>query len=119
MGLVALIIGILLTLAFLAAGIMKLISHEQMVQQIDQHLGVSPGLRKTIGALEVAAAVGIALSLIVAALEWVGIAAAVGLVLLMIGAVIYHVRANDPPQAWAPPAVLGVLALVFTLFMPA
>lgn len=113
------IVGGLVALAFLGAGVAKLTGAEQMVENLDGHLGISAGLRTTIGALEVAAGLAIALALFAASWEWLGIAAAVGLVLLMVGAVTYHLRAGDPPQGWAPPATLGVLAAVTAVLFTA
>jgi len=71
-------------------------------------VGVSDGLGTAIGLLELAAAVGLLLGL---RRGWtpLGTAAAAGLTALMIGAVAYHVRADDALGA-APAAVLGVLA---------
>ena len=47
-------------------------------------------------------------------LAWapLGIAAAAGLVLLLIGAVVVHVRAKDPVAAMVPVLVLAVLSVV-------
>lgn len=55
-------------------------------------LGISPLLATTIGCLELAAGLGL-----LAGLRWlrIGFASAVGLVVLMCGAVAYHVRAGD------------------------
>ena len=58
---------------------------------------------------EVAAAAGLLIGLAWAPL---GIAAAAGLVLLMIGAIVFHVRAKDPVEAMAPVVVLAVLSVV-------
>lgn len=113
------IVGGLVALAFLAAGAAKLTGAEQMVANLEGHLGVSSGLRLAIGALEVAAGLAIALALVASSWEWLGLAAAIGLVLLMIGAVTYHLRAGDPPQGWAPPATLGALAAVTALLFTA
>ena len=70
-------------------------------------LGISQQLGRTTGALELAAAAGLVLSIWAA--PAVGLAAAVGLVALMIGAVAYHLRADDAAGA-AAPAVLGVVS---------
>jgi DoxX-like family len=40
-----------------------------------------------------------------------GVAAAAGLALLMIGAVIFHVRAHDPAARIAGPAIAGLIAV--------
>lgn len=76
------------------------------------NLGVSDTLGNLIAVLEVLAAIGLLAGLRRPAL---GVAAAAGLLALMIGAAIYHVRAED----WAGlggPIALGLLAAaaVFT-----
>jgi hypothetical protein len=72
---------------------------------IRDRLGVTPGLWRGIGILEVGAAAGLAAGFAVPA---VGIAAAVGLVLLLIGAIGTHARSDDLSNAI--PAV-GLLLL--------
>lgn len=69
-------------------------------------LGVSDDLGNLIGVLEVLAAIGLIVGLRRPA---VGVAAATGLTALMIGAVIYHLRARDYPGL-AGPLTLGLLA---------
>jgi hypothetical protein len=71
---------------------------------IRDHLGVSPIQWRIIGALELAGVAGV-----LAGLLWppLGIAAAIGLVLLSIGAVAFHLRASDS-AADTIPAVIGV-----------
>lgn len=69
-------------------------------------LGVSDGLGTVIALLELAAVAGLLIGL------WrtpFGAAAAAGITLLMVGAVIYHVRADDYAGA-VPAVVLGLLA---------
>ena len=75
-----------------------------------EHLGHSVTAFRAVGATEVVA---------VAALWWghilgpevLGVAAAVGLVVLMAGAVASHLRAGDTPRATAPAVVVAVLLL--------
>lgn len=112
MSVAATVLGAILALAFLAAGGAKLAGAKQMVDTLEGHMKLSSGMRLLIGALEVAAALAIALALVTSNFVGLAVAAAVGLVLLMIGAVIFHLKEGDPPQGWAPPAVLGVLSAV-------
>ncbi|MCE7552005.1 DoxX family protein [Streptomyces thermodiastaticus] len=72
-----------------------------------RRLGCSENAFRAIGALEAAAVVGL-----LAGLLWgpLGIAAAVGLVALLVGAVIAHRRAGDPVRAAVPPAWLALAA---------
>jgi len=103
------IVGVVLALAFLGAGTPKIVAMKQM-RDSAEHFGLSINAYRVIGALEVAAAAGLLIGLGVAAL---GVAAAIGLVALMIGALIFHVRAGDPAKMWAPVPVLAVLAVVY------
>ena len=71
---------------------------------IRDHLGVSPVQWRVIGALELAGVAGVLVGLLWAP---IGIAAAIGLTLLSIGAVAFHVRASDRIAEMVP-AVIGV-----------
>ena len=107
------IAAIVLALAMLGAGSMKLIrSRDQLVaMSMGYAAHFPPGAIKAIGALEVLAAIG----LIVPALT--GIApvfvplAATGVALLMLGAIITHVRLRDPLGQSVPAIVLLLLAI--------
>jgi hypothetical protein len=89
------VLSVLLAAAFLGSGGAKLAAAEQSIE-IRDRLGVAAGLWRGIGILEVAAAVGLAAGLAVPVL---GIAAAVGLVLLLIGAIGTHARSHDLSNA--------------------
>ncbi len=71
---------------------------------IRDHLGVSPIQWRVIGALELAGVAGVLVGLLWAP---IGVAAAIGLTLLSIGAVAFHVRASDRIAEMVP-AVIGV-----------
>jgi hypothetical protein len=58
---------------------------------------------RAIGALEILGAAGLVIGLLVGPL---GIAAATGLALLMIGAVIYHIKARDTAKNTMSPLIL-------------
>jgi uncharacterized membrane protein YphA (DoxX/SURF4 family) len=101
-----------LAAAFLVAGLTKL---TQPKQKLAGHMGwvedFSPGVVKVIGGLEVLAAVGLILP---AALDVVPVLvplAAVGLVVLMAGAAITHLRRHEA-QLVVINAVLLLLAVV-------
>jgi hypothetical protein len=96
----------LLTAGFLAAGGMKLAGLTQSLEVRD-HLGVPASSWRAIGALEIAGAVGAAVGLAVRPL---GFAATGGLVLLGIGAIATHVRAEDPASEAAPAGLALLLA---------
>lgn len=105
------ILSIVLALVFAGAGGAKL-AGQPMMRESATHFGIPWERYRLIGVLEVAAVVGLLVGL---AVEPLALAAAVGLVLLMAGAVVFHLRAGDPPGRWAPPAVLGLLALVLVV----
>jgi uncharacterized membrane protein YphA (DoxX/SURF4 family) len=101
-----------LALAFLAAGLTKLSQpREKLAATMGWVQDFSPGTVKLIGALEVLAAIGLILP---AALDVVPVLvplAAVGLVLLMVGAAVTHARRKEAPMI-AINVVLLVLAVV-------
>jgi uncharacterized membrane protein YphA (DoxX/SURF4 family) len=102
----------LLAVAFLGAGLTKLVQpKEKLATTMGWVEDFSPGVVKLIGALEVLAAVGLVLP---AALDVVPVLvplAAVGLVALMLGAAITHARRRETSLI-AVNLVLLVLALV-------
>ena len=105
------IVSGLLVLAFLGAGAGK-VAANKMAQEQAAHSGFSVAAYRRIGALELAGAIGLLVGLWWAPL---GVAAGIGLVLLMAGAVVVHVRLKDPVKLAAPAAVLGLLALAAVL----
>ncbi|MEL5991777.1 DoxX family protein [Microbacterium phosphatis] len=105
------IVNGVLALAFLAAGVMKLVRPRAALREggmawVDDF---SPGAIKTISALEVLGALGLILPLLSGVAPVLAPLAAVGLTVIMIGAVVVHVRRRE---AFAPPLVLGGLAVV-------
>ncbi len=105
---VTIVLAVLLALAFGMAGVQKLIGAKAMRDSAD-HLGYSHGSYRIIGALEVLGAAGVLVGLAV----WpLGVAAAVGLALLMAGAVVSHLRKADTIKVFGAALGLGVLAVV-------
>ncbi|MFG3423337.1 DoxX family protein [Micromonospora sp. NPDC048063] len=101
----------ILAAVFLGTAVPKLTGQAQMRERMD-HLGVSPGLTRVLGVLELAAVTGLLLGLLWAPL---GIAAAVGLALQMVGAVVYHVRAKDPAPMTLTPVIFAVAAVALVV----
>jgi hypothetical protein len=108
------IIAGLLAAVFLASGAMKLIQSKEKLAA--SGFGVvedfSAGAVKAIGALEVLAAVGLILP---AALDIAPVLvplAAVGVVLLMVGAVTVHLRRHEAQAIVVPLALLALAVLV-------
>ncbi len=103
------VIGVPLALAFVGAGGAKL-AGAAVMRESATHLGVPFTTYRALGALELAGALGVAIGFSNAS---IGIAAASGLGLLMIGAVATHVKAGDSIGTFAPALTLGVLAAVY------
>jgi hypothetical protein len=100
------VLSALLALTFLGAGVPKVIGAKQSLKVRDQ-VRAGAGLWRVVGGLEIAAAIGLVAGLAVPAL---GIAAAVGLALLLIGAIVTHARVDDLKGA-APAAIVLVVAV--------
>lgn len=111
MGIVTIVLSILFGLLFAFAGVAKLRRQEPVTSTL-VGLGVSSSLQRTIGVLEVLGGLGLTFGMLVQPL---GIAAGIGAVALLIGAVIYHVRAGDGPKETGGPAVFGVIAAAVTV----
>ena len=112
MYIVAAIIAVVLAVAFAGAGLAKITKQKQMVEAAD-HLGFTIEQYQLIGVAEAAGAVGLIIGLFWAP---IGIAAAAGLLITMIGAVYFHLRHQDPVSLFGPAAGLGVLALLEVVF---
>jgi uncharacterized membrane protein len=95
----------LVAVVFIATGVAKLLGHPKMVEA-SEHLGYSMRAFRIIGLLEVLGAVGILLAPLSLPLS---VAAATGLILMMIGGSIAHLRASDPITLAAPALTCGLL----------
>ena len=111
MNIVAWILQIVLAVAFLGAGGMKLARPKPAL--VSAGMGYAEDYTDTniklIGAVEVLGAIGLILPWLLGIAPILTPIAAVGLALVMAGAVVVHVRRKE---AFIPPLVLGVLALV-------
>jgi hypothetical protein len=94
------------------AGLIKLVGVQQSLT-IRDHLGVNPAQWRMIGTLELAAVAGVLIGL-----SWppIGVAAAVGAALLLLGAIGFHARASDSAADTAP-AVIGLGLAVATAIL--
>jgi hypothetical protein len=99
----SIIVTALLAALFAFASAIKLLGAKQSLAVRD-HLGITPQLWRTIGALEAAGVIGVLIGL-----AWppLGVAAAVGLALLSVGAIVNHLRAHDR-LVDAVPAAIGL-----------
>jgi hypothetical protein len=97
------VVTLLLAALFTFAASIKLLGVSQSLA-IRDHLGLKPMQWRAIGVLELA---GVGGALIGLAWPPIGIAAAIGLALLTIGAIAFHLKASDRAVDMAP-AVIGV-----------
>ncbi|WP_040781311.1 DoxX family protein [Rhodococcus ruber] len=102
-----------LALLYFTLGVSKMSAISPMRERA-AHVGMSVGTYRGIGALEVAGAAGLLLGGLVPAL---GAAAGVGLLLLMVGAVVAHVRNGDGLREMMPAVVVGALILAYLLVL--
>jgi len=103
----------LLALIFLMAGIMKATQpKENLVGKMAYVVDLSAGQVKTIGVLEILAAIGLILPAVTGILPWLTPVAAVGLALIMIGAMIVHVRRGEYSMIVGNIVLLGLAAFV-------
>ncbi|MDT7710097.1 MAG: hypothetical protein QOG20_5704 [Pseudonocardiales bacterium] len=111
MNIVAWILQIVLAVAFLAAGGMKLARPKPAL--VSAGMGYAEDYTdsniKLIGAIEVIGAIGLIVPWLTGIAPILTPIAAVGLALVMAGAVVVHIRRKEQ---FVPPLVLGVLALV-------
>lgn len=112
MNIVLWIIAGLLAAAFLVSGVTKLVQpREKLATNMTWVEDFSDGMIKLIGALEILAAVGLVLPAVFGIAPVLVPLAALGLVLIMIGAAITHARRKEY-SAIAINAVFLVLAAV-------
>ena len=108
------ILTIVLATAFFAAGAAKVLRVPQM-RELARQAKFSVNSYVVIGILEIAAAAGLVLGLVYHRLAPLA-AAATGLTLLMIGAIIVLLRAGNKPKDCVPASVFGVLS-AFTIWL--
>lgn len=106
------IVTALLAALFVFASLIKLFGVRQSLA-IRDHLGVKPAQWRVIGLLELAGVAGV-----LAGLAWwpIGVAAAIGLALLVLGAIVFHVRASDSVADTAP-SLIGLGLAVATAIL--
>lgn len=102
------ILAATLAVVFLGFGTAKLLALPSMRSRA-AHVGFSVGAYRLIGALEVAGAIGLLLG---ETMPLVRALAALGLVLLLAGAVITHLRNDDGIKGAAPALVLAAVVAV-------
>lgn len=101
----------LLALVFLALGTAKILALQPM-RELAGEAGFSIAAYRRIGLLEVAAAIGLLIGLIV---PLIGTLAGAGLLLLLGGALVVHLRKGDGPRKYAPAVVSGLLVAAYLI----
>jgi uncharacterized membrane protein len=105
------IVQILLALAYVAAGVMKVSqSKEKLAPTMTWVNHYSATSVKLIGAAELLGGLGLILPWLFGIAKWLTPVAAVGLVIVQIGAIVHHVRHKDT-KSLPLNAVLLLLAL--------
>jgi uncharacterized membrane protein YphA (DoxX/SURF4 family) len=114
MNVVLWIIAGLLAAAFLAAGAMKLAQPKEKLAAAGMAWteDFSPVMIKLIGGLEVLAAIGLILPAVLGIAPVLVPLAALGLVAIMIGAAITHVRRGETPMIGVNLVLLALAAVV-------
>ena len=107
------ILAALLIIAFAAAGTAKIAAVPAMRERAE-HVGFSVAAYRRIGLLEILAVLGL---LIGAFIPVVGSLAALGLLMLLGGALVTHLRNGDGLAEIAPAVVLGVLSLGYLVLV--
>ena len=107
------IVQILLALAFLMAGLMKLTQpYERAAQRMAWVNDFSPTSIRVIGAVEVLGAIGVILPAWTGILPWLTPLAATGLGIVMLGAMATHLRRHEQPQMISNVVLLALAAFV-------
>lgn len=105
------VLAALLGIAATGSAVQKL-RRDSTVLAIMHGVGVTDKQIPVLALLEIAGAVGLLIGIWV---PIIGIAAAAGLTLYFLGAVLAHVRSKGSPKELAPAAVLFVVALATTI----
>jgi len=103
----------ILVVAFAALGSAKLAAVPAMRTKAE-HVGFSVSAYRRIGLLEVLAVVGLLVGAFVPA---IGALAAAGLLMLLGGAIVAHLRNGDGLREIAPAVLLGLVALSFLILV--
>jgi DoxX-like family len=98
-----------LALLYLYAGWLKVVRSKDRLRPIMQWVDIMPlGLVRAIGVLEVLAALGLILPPLTGIAPGVALAAAIGLVVLQVGATALHVSRHDLNSLWLNGSLLAL-----------
>ncbi len=109
------ILQIILAVAFLGSGLTKVLQpREKLASTMGWVDDYSGSMVKTIGALEVIGAIGLILPWATGIAKVLTPLAALGLLVIMVGAIVTHARRKEYPFI-AVNAVLGALSLIVAI----
>jgi hypothetical protein len=111
MTLTSAILAVLLALVFLALGTAKILALAPMRERAAE-AGFSTAAYRRIGVLEIAGAAGLLTGLIEPP---IGGLAGAGLLLLLGGALVVHLRNGDGPRKFTPAVICGLLVAVYLM----
>ena len=109
-----LVVAVPVAVVFAALGVMKILALPPMRVRA-AHLGFSVPAYRAIGTLEIAGAAGVVLGV---AAPVIGGLAGAGLLLLLAGAVLAHLRNGDSPSHLVPAVVAGLLVAAYLVVLP-
>ena len=101
-----------LAFAFVIHGRAMISPPESMRDRMGNLFAISPRLRTLIGVAELLAAAGLILPSLTGFLPWLTPVAAVGLVIVMIGAIVFHVQRREFPNI-----VFNLVLLILSAFV--
>jgi uncharacterized membrane protein YphA (DoxX/SURF4 family) len=105
------ILAVLLAVLFVTLGTTKVLALPLMRERAAE-AGFTVGAYRRIGALELAGAIGLLIGLVQPV---IGGLAGAGLLLLLGGALVVHLRNGDRPQKLAPAVICGLLVATYLI----
>ncbi len=114
MGLITWLLQILLAVAFIGAGFMKLTTARQrLMERMEWVRTMSATTVKVIGGLELLGGIGLLLPSLIGIAPWLAPTAAICLAVVMALAIGTHLRLHEPSQAL--PAIVLLALLLITI----
>lgn len=113
MGILLWVIQVVLALAFLAAGFMKVSRPKQELRlRMEWVESFAPRTIHLIGAAEILGAIGLILPVATGVAPFLTLLAAIALAVVMVGAIWVHATRRDPAKETLPSIVLLVLLIL-------
>jgi hypothetical protein len=109
MNIAATVLVVVLALVFFTLGSAKIMALA-FTRELAAHVRFSTTAYRGIGTLEAAGAIGLLIGI---AQPLLGAAAGIGLLLLLGGALVAHLRVGDGPREYAPAVATGILVVTY------